>query len=177
MKRRCFMVLSGSLLLAAGAAARSAWPDLHWDELLPPGWKADFGIPPAELARLSDTDPRAIEWFERLRKAWEQAPLNPAVHGRRGRIAGFTLPLERRGDKVTEFLLVPYYGACIHSPPPPANQVIHARSATPLAGIHLMTPVWVYGTLFVQRSSTVWAASGYRMEVDKVTPRPGADRR
>ena len=79
-----------------------------------------------------------------------------------------TLSLERQGDKVTEFFIVPYFGACIHTPPPPANQIIHARSSRPLSGIESMMPIWSYGTFSVQRGETAWGVAGYRMNVHKI---------
>ncbi|MDR9829424.1 DUF3299 domain-containing protein [Vibrio sp. FNV 38] len=39
-------------------------------------------------------------------------------------IPGFVVPLEMDGLLTTTFLLVPIAGACIHTPPPPANQTI-----------------------------------------------------
>src|SRR5262245_61660808 len=47
--------------------------------------------------------------------------VNPALEGKLVRLPGYVLPLEFSGKKVTEFLLVPWYGACIHTPPPPPN--------------------------------------------------------
>ena len=42
------------------------------------------------------------------------------------RIPGFIVPLEyKESEIVTRFLLVPYFGACIHEPPPPPNQTIY----------------------------------------------------
>jgi hypothetical protein len=100
----------------------------------------------------------------------QNAPAEHALNGKKGRIAGFALPLERQGDKVTEFLIVPYFGACIHTPPPPANQIIHAKSAKPLAGVKMMVPLWTYGTLTVQRGETTWGVAGYQFKVDKIAP-------
>lgn len=68
------------------------------------------------------------------------------------RIPGFVLPLEFDGDQVTEFLLVPYVGACIHTPPPPANQIIHVRANVGFRAQGLFTPVWVRGKLSIERS-------------------------
>ncbi len=39
-------------------------------------------------------------------------------------IQGFLVPLEMDGMKTTKFLLVPTAGACVHTPPPPINQII-----------------------------------------------------
>jgi len=159
-----------ALLLPAGILAAETWPEIKWEALVPKGWNPAEKFKDIDFSKLKDSDPRAIEALETLKREWDSAPAEPALNGRKGRIAGFALPLERVGDKVSEFLLVPYFGACIHSPPPPANQIIHARAAKPLAGIKMMAPLWVYGTFKVQRGETQWGVAGYRLEVEKVMP-------
>ncbi|MEM7462820.1 MAG: DUF3299 domain-containing protein [Pseudomonadota bacterium] len=92
------------------------------------------------------------------------------------RIPGYILPLEYQGDRITEFLLVPYVGACIHTPPPPANQIIHVKPNSSFAAMGLFTPVWVSGKLIVERSQQSVGLSdgignfavGYKLEADKV---------
>lgn len=69
------------------------------------------------------------------------------------RIPGYVIPLEYSGIDVTEFLLVPYYGACIHTPPPPANQIIHVSFERGIALHGLFTPVWVDGRLGVDETT------------------------
>jgi hypothetical protein len=66
---------------------------------------------------------------------------------------GFILPLEYAGTKVTEFLLVPWVGACIHTPPPPANQIVHVVVDEKMAreSKRLFEPVNVTGTMFTKR--------------------------
>jgi hypothetical protein len=49
------------------------------------------------------------------------------LNGRIVRMPGYLLPLDVIGAKVTEFLLVPYIGACIHVPPPPPNQIVYVK--------------------------------------------------
>jgi len=71
----------------------------------------------------------------------------PSLDGARGRIAGYVLPIEFEGDKVTEFLLVPYVGACIHVPPPPANQIVHVSIKGGFETSGLFAPVWVDGAM------------------------------
>jgi hypothetical protein len=56
---------------------------------------------------------------------------------------------------------VPYFGACIHSPPPPANQIVHVKAQAPLKGWRTMDAVWVSGTLQAARADTSMGASGY----------------
>jgi hypothetical protein len=164
------LLLLAALLAATPLLAAEPWPEVKWETLVPKGWDPAAEFKGLDLSKLDDADPRAMEALDKLKKAWDNAPADPAMNGKRGRIAGFALPLERQGDKVTEFLIVPYFGACIHTPPPPANQIIHAKSATPLAGVKMMVPIWTHGTFTVQRAETTWGVAGYRLTVDKVAP-------
>ena len=167
MKRLLIALLLG---LAALAHAADPWPEVKWPELIPKHWDPRAQLKDLDLGKLQDSDPRAMEVLDKIKLAWDNAPVEPALNGKRLRIAGFAIPLERKGDEVTEFLLVPYFGACIHSPPPPANQIIHAVSAKPLAGTRTMDAVWAYGTLKAQRGTSSWGVSGYRLSIDKVVP-------
>jgi hypothetical protein len=69
-----------------------------------------------------------------------------------------------------EFLLVPYFGACIHSPPPPANQImiIYVTSEDPVKGFYFMELVWVYGILDMGHNDTDMGRAGYTMKSVKV---------
>ena len=68
------------------------------------------------------------------------------------RIPGYVVPLEFADQKAVEFLLVPTAGACIHTPPPPANQLVHVRYPRGVEIKGLYDPVWVKGRIEVQRS-------------------------
>jgi hypothetical protein len=72
---------------------------------------------------------------------------NPALDGQTVRIPGYLLPLEFSGKDVSEFLLVPWVGACIHTPPPPPNQIVHVKSDKPVGNVGLFAPIWVTGRL------------------------------
>ncbi len=75
-----------------------------------------------------------------------------ALDGEDVRIPGYALPLEFSGAAVSEFLLVPYVGACIHVPPPPPNQIVYVRAKEPYAPKDLFDPVWVNGRLSVAKT-------------------------
>jgi len=79
------------------------------------------------------------------------------------------LTLEFDGRGVGEFLLVPYFGACIHVPPPPPNQVVFGAKEDGIK-ISLFDAIWVYGTLQIETINSDLAESGYSMKVDKMTP-------
>lgn len=80
---------------------------------------------------------------------------NEELEGKTVRIPGYLLPLEFNGDKVTEFFLVPYVGACIHTPPPPPNQIVHVKTEEGYnSDGGLYTPVWVSGTMQSEQSKS-----------------------
>jgi len=73
--------------------------------------------------------------------------VNAALDGQMVRVPGYMLPLEFSGKTVTEFLLVPWVGACIHTPPPPPNQIVHVKTDKPFVSEGLFMPVWITGRL------------------------------
>ncbi|MEC4719787.1 DUF3299 domain-containing protein [Noviherbaspirillum sp. CPCC 100848] len=151
-------------------AAMQAYKELTWEGLVPKNWDPSQMMKGLDLSRLSDSDPRAMEALEKMRKAWSEAPVEPSLNGARVRIAGFLVPLDAKRGQVKEFLLVPYFGACIHTPPPPANQIIHAVAVKPLKEVQVMSAVWVSGTLETARSTTEFGDSGYRLKADMLAP-------
>jgi hypothetical protein len=77
----------------------------------------------------------------------QKTAVNPALTGQLIRIPGYLLPLEYSGKQVSEFLLVPWVGACIHTPPPPPNQIVHVKPLKPVEYSGMFEPVWVTGAL------------------------------
>ena len=55
----------------------------------------------------------------------QKEAVNEELNNKNIEIAGYLLPLNYVDKKVTEFLLVPWVGACIHTPPPPKNQLVY----------------------------------------------------
>lgn len=148
--------------------------EIKWDALLPPDWKPMRALEGLNLGMLNDSDPRATEALERLREEWSKAPANETLNGSRIRIPGFLVPLEMRGSEVSEFLLVPYFGACIHVPPPPANQIIHVFPAKPVK-VQTMDAIWVSGQIETTRSNTMMGVAGYRMKAEAIAPYKASD--
>ena len=144
---------------------------LAWADLVPADWDAAREVRRLQrsAAGADDTSAEARASFARLRDVLDAAPANPALQGRAVRIPGYVVPLDARAQGLTEFLLVPYFGACIHSPPPPANQVVHVQSDRPLA-LRSMDAVWVAGTLDVVRQASSVAVSGYRLRAVAADP-------
>lgn len=162
----------GEKLSAAKARpAQGAYVETTWEALVPKNWNPMEAFKDMKLDRLQDGDPRANEALNKLRDIWDNAPGEPSLNNRKIRIAGFAVPIEENNGVVSEFLLVPYFGACVHSPPPPANQIIHVIAKTP-AKIKMMETLWVSGTLTLDRSDIDVAMglgkSGYNLHADLV---------
>jgi len=75
------------------------------------------------------------------------------LDGQHVRMPGYVLPLEFDDEQITEFLLVPFVGACIHVPPPPPNQIVHVFHPEGFENQGLFTPVWVEGTIATEASN------------------------
>jgi len=129
---------------------------------------ADFQSGGLDLRSLTDDDPRAAQALQRLRKIWDDAPLNAAMDGVRVRLPGYVVPLEETQQGLRGLLLVPHYGACIHTPPPPSNQIVHVLLDKPMKSLSTMDTVWVSGVLKTVRATTVHGVSGYQIAAVKV---------
>ena len=66
------------------------------------------------------------------------------------------MPLDGEREKTREFLLVPYFGACIHAPAPPANQVIHVVVSKDREHLKLTPAAFIYD-LRVEFRTPDWA--------------------
>ncbi|MEM9266972.1 MAG: DUF3299 domain-containing protein [Cyanobacteria bacterium P01_F01_bin.13] len=93
-------------------------------------------------ALLSQVDQAQAYWQQQSQSTnpqWTEATVQ---------LSGYALPLTwNQAEQVTEFLLVPYVGACIHVPPPPPNQIIYIQPEQPLTVPGMFTPVVVEGEL------------------------------
>jgi hypothetical protein len=174
--------------VAAGAAATSylllrpsapggaqgtqavAYRNADWEELVPKDWDPIKKFRDANFSAMQDSDPRAMELLREMRETWDNAPTNNALDKQPIRIPGYVVPIDETKSGMREFLLVPYFGACIHTPPPPANQIIDVKLRAPSKDVRMMEPVWVSGRITTLRSSTAMGASGYSMEGVVVEP-------
>jgi hypothetical protein len=154
---------------ATPAATPGAPRTIQWEELVPPDWDPFKDFRDINFQLLDDGDPRANALLKRMREVWDAAPVNERLVGQVVRIPGFVVPLEDTNEGLREFLLVPYFGACIHSPPPPANQIVHVLPKLPAKGFRSMDTVWVSGRISTPRTDSYMGVSGYRIEADAVT--------
>lgn len=93
------------------------------------------------------------------------------LNGKRVRIPGFVVPLDDFMEDGAEFLLVPYYGACVHTPPPPPNQIIYVQMAGKKAvKLSLFDAVWMHGTLKIASVESPYGTVGFTLEGLKMEP-------
>ncbi|MCS4511723.1 DUF3299 domain-containing protein [Xylophilus ampelinus] len=171
-QRRRWLQAAAAMVCTAATGARAAdsFKPIAWDDLVPPDWDPMKSFQDLQnLSSAPDADPRVQKLYERMRKVWDEAPTVAAMDGRRVRMPGYVVPLEEGWQGLGEFLLVPYFGACIHTPPPPANQIVLVRIDPPAKGFRSMDAVWVNGTLGLARGSSDMGASAYSMVADSVT--------
>lgn len=158
----------------AQPAAKSSGPqEVTWDDLLPEKWVGEIKAQMAAVGKLgflADGSEAADAAMQRLRKKWDSAPIETAYINQNIRIAGYAVTLDANRKSISEFLLVPYFGACIHLPPPPANQIILVKLTKPVTKIASMDTVWVEGILRDSRVDTGLAVTGYTLEADRTYP-------
>jgi hypothetical protein len=153
-----------------GTPATGTPRTITWDILVPQGWEPFKEFKDMNFQSMDDGDPKAAAMLKKMRDVWDNAPVNSAIVGQQVRIPGFVVPLEDTKDGMKEFLLVPYFGACIHSPPPPANQIVHVLPKSPAKGLRSMDAVWITGTLATVRTDSYMGAASYRIEALSVAP-------
>ena len=141
---------------------------LTWEDLVPPGFSGDEIIARYQdrLSELEDGSPEADAIYAEMQAEYEAINVvNDQLDGARVNLAGFVAPLSFEDDIITEFLLVPYFGACIHVPAPPPNQTILVTldKADGLTFDESWGAVWVAGTLTVDDATTDLATASYAM--------------
>ncbi|MBP8148624.1 MAG: DUF3299 domain-containing protein [Limnohabitans sp.] len=152
-----------------GASTPSAPRTIGWEQLIPAGWDPYKDLKALNLQSLKDNDPKADEALKKMRQMWDNAPINPLILGQNVRLPGYLVPLEDLPEGLKEFLLVPYFGACVHSPPPPANQIVHVKLDQAVKRFRNMDTVWVTGTLSATKTDSHMGVASYRIDAKGVT--------
>lgn len=149
---------------AITSARKDAARMVDWDALLPDRERANFNTEPP---------PPIHDYLGERGAAARQAgsaAVNQKLSETKIKIPGFVVPLVVNDNgAVSEFFLVPYFGACIHVPPPPPNQIVYVKLAG--GGIQLGAPedaYWVTGTLHTQTNGTSLAKSSYTLDASRM---------
>ena len=155
-----------AILLLFGAASYAAdVRELGWEDLMPA--REEFAPSP------NTSNPIDGEWEDDIDDPF-MSPVYPTgvveeLDGITAKIPGFVVPLELADDgKIKEFLLVPYFGACIHYPPPPPNQLVYVILEDPIEIADPWEPVWATGELKTEFRGSEIGSAGYTMNADSI---------
>jgi hypothetical protein len=124
--------------------------ELEWQDLLPEDERKDYnaGPPVATHDYLSGESGLASQQVMNFN-------VNSKLDQKEVKLPGFIVPLELDDNgKVTEFFLVPYFGACIHVPPPPANQMVYVTLKEGVQLVSMYAAFWVVGKMSARGKST-----------------------
>ncbi len=137
--------------------------EIDWDELLPSDARARFAAAPPAVVH---------DYISEGGMAAQQVmdfSINKTLEGSNIKIPGFVVPLDVGKDGlVTEFFLVPYFGACIHVPPPPPNQIVYVRMAKGVALDSIYEAYWITGRMKTTNKTTRLGAAAYQLDANKV---------
>ena len=182
-----FAVVFGLILLPfhfgnVYAESGSSYETIEWTDLMPPLDLEAFRNPPEYLNEIEDGSSQDLigseidGWNSSDWNSPQDDPYQAALtstrtvdefNGKDVRVPGFIVPLEFDDDmSVTQFFLVPYFGACIHLPPPPPNQMVLVEYPEGLQLDSLYTPFWVSGQLSVQIVENELGTSAYAMQME-----------
>lgn len=149
-------------LLAIGAPVAQAEEPmmLGWEQLIPGNDASPLGELQGIVAHGTINAPDGPQ----------STPLNMELDGKLVKLPGYIVPLEYGPGGVGSFILVPYIGACVHVPPPPANQLVFVKPEGPVEGVELFDAVYVTGTFKAAMTETEITEVGYSIENPLIEP-------
>lgn len=182
------IIIAGAFVQSAQSESKAAkkadkvqFQTVEWTDLMPEADLQAILNPPAYLSEIEDgseddilgSQLRAAAGMSASDARYHQALVSkeviPEFDGRDIRIPGFIVPLEYDDEQtVTTFFLVPFFGACIHVPPPPPNQIIYAEYEPGLRLDALYDPFWISGKLSTTLVENNVATSAYAISVSSI---------
>lgn len=175
-----FLILTCLFLSIQSSVASKQYIDIDWIELMPDDDLEVFLNPPElfndiqegssydnlddVLAQNSDN-----EEVRRYQQALSSNRVIESFNNKTIRIPGFIVPLEsNEKNLVTQFFIVPYFGACLHLPPPPPNQIIFGELKDGIDVDELFHAFWFEGTIVIDQTQNDLGQSAYSMSLDNV---------
>lgn len=162
-------------------AAADDYRTIEWTDLLPEADLQALLNPPDYLNNIVEGSEEDQKMFELLTSGktdesmdrYQQALVSKEIRSEfdqsNVRIAGYLVPLEfDSAEVVTQAFVVPYFGACIHVPPPPPNQLILVNASEGIELNDMYSPYWLSGELTTGLHETELGTSAYEMTVHDV---------
>ncbi len=154
ISRRELLLYSGAATLCP-VSSYAAPRRIKWRDLIP------SGTPYADIVSQGVYDAAKDIWIPEFDA--NGGVLNTSLEGEDIILAGYIIPLELSNAGVSEFVLVPFVGACIHVPPPPPNQLVFVTTDVPWPQGNLWDAVLVTGKLQLNIQRTEVAQVGYEI--------------
>lgn len=166
------------LIVMSTASVGANYEEIEWTELMPDSDLAALMDPPEFLSQVQDgseldsADAFSQQDFndervQRFQEALNSTNVIKAFDKRAIRIPGFIVPLQQNEErKITEFFVVPYFGACIHMPPPPPNQIIFVQFEQGIELDDLQQAFWFEGIVDIQTQEHQLGTSAYALQLD-----------
>ncbi len=157
--------------------------EIQWTDLMPLDDLQALMEPPEEVNQIADGSPEDVQSQSldsdfssqfpesKYQQALTSRNVVDTMNGKAIKLPGFIVPLEFGKDqKITQFFLVPYFGACIHMPPPPPNQIILVDVPEGIEQTELYDPFWVSGIVRTTITERELGTSAYSLEMHKIEP-------
>ena len=182
--RSQILILALCYLYAVSVFAEEApeYEEIEWVQLMPEDDLVAILNPPNSLMNIPEgapndgidniigmagNNPETQRYFEALKSR----NIVSKYENKRIKLPGFIVPLANDEDNnVTEFFIVPYFGACLHYPPPPPNQIIYAKVEQGFELESLHDPFYFKGKLLIEQQVNALGISAYRLIVDDLSP-------
>jgi len=149
---------------------------VEWNDLVPAEYQSEKIVAKykdqLDKFEAEDYSPEAEALYKKINDELNNAPINKTLDNKHISLPGFIAPLSQHNGLITEFLLVPYFGACIHVPPPPINQTVFVKVADN-NGIKIddsYGAFWVSGSILLDGKTTDIGAAGYHIKNAVIEP-------
>lgn len=167
------------------ASESEKYEEIEWIQLMPEDDLNALLNPPSSIMNIQDGSEQdsvdalgkmtdGDEDSQRFYNALKSTRIVESFDKKHIRLPGFIVPLETDdNNKVTEFFIVPYFGACLHMPPPPPNQIVHAKFKEGFELASLYDPFWFEGQLVIEGNEHALGTSAYSIKLDALYPYEG----
>lgn len=178
----CVITLACLVFTCESQAQSTSYEEIEWIQLMPKDDLDALLNPPEYLYDIEDgseqdtlnsldAKPFENEQDKRYQQALSSVRVIESYNNKKLRIPGFIVPLEsEEGQRITEFFIVPYFGACLHMPAPPPNQIIYVKFEQGVDLKSLYDAFWFEGTLTINTVENELGTSAYQLKLDNVLP-------